>query len=212
MDVYTTEEQQVEQIKKWWQDNGTSVIVGIVLGLGAIFGWRAWQTHEMEQAEAASGIYQEMVSATNQEDITGAENAAEQIFAGHGSSTYAVFAKLLLAKQAIENKEIAQAEEHLRWALNKNNNKSLEHDIRLRLVRVLISQEKLAEALALLDVRERGAYSGSYDELRGDILALQGDADGARGAYQQAQTKFRTAGVDTSILEIKLDDLGRVEL
>ena len=33
MEVYTTEEQQVEVIKEWWKENGTSVIAGTVIGL-----------------------------------------------------------------------------------------------------------------------------------------------------------------------------------
>ena len=40
MDVYKTEEEQVEAIKKWWNENGKSIIVGIVVGITAIFGWR----------------------------------------------------------------------------------------------------------------------------------------------------------------------------
>jgi len=211
VDIYT-EEQQAEQLKQWWQENGKSVIAGIVLGLAAIFGWRWWQAEQIVQAEAASVIYQQMLSATNAGDAAGASEAAEQVLAKQGTGTYAVFAKLLLAKQALADKDMLGAEEHLRWALKKNRLESLGHDIRLRLARVLVAESRLDEALSLLEIRNRGAYSGSYDELRGDILALQGDLDAARGAYQQAQTKFRTAGADTAILEIKLDDLGRVEL
>ncbi len=212
MDIYTTEEQQVEQLRKWWRDNGTAVIAAIVLGFSALFGWRWWQAEQVIRAEAASTIYQQMLGASDENDAAGARAAAEQLFAEHGASAYAVFAGLLLAKQAVSDKETAQAEEYLRRALEKNKDESLGHDIRLRLAQVLIAEEKLAAALALLEVKQRGAHSGSYDELRGDILALQGDIDAARGAYQQAQTKFRSAGAETAILELKLDDLGRVDL
>ena len=78
-------------------------------------------------------------------------------------------------------------------------------------LRVLADQEKYDEALALLEIGDRGAFSGSYDELRGDILVLQGDRDGARAAYQQAESKLRAVGADVSLLNIKLDDIGRSE-
>ena len=45
MDVYKTEEEQVEAIKKWWQENGKSIIAGVVIGITAIFGWRAYDSH-----------------------------------------------------------------------------------------------------------------------------------------------------------------------
>ena len=210
MDVYT-EEQQAEQVRQWWRENGKLVVAGVVLGLAAVFGWRWWQTEQIVRAEAASAIYQQVLSAASADNAAGARAAAKQLLAKYDTGTYAVFTRLLLAKQAVAEKNMTQAEEGLRWALKKNRHDSLDHDIRLRLARVLIAEKKLDEALALLDVRKRGAYSGSYDELRGDILALQGELDNARAAYQQAQTKFRTAGADTSILEIKLDDLGRVD-
>ena len=66
MDVYKTEDEQWEAVRQWWRENGMSAVFGIVLGLGAIFGWRWWQTHQIEQAEAASGIYQTALKAAVQ--------------------------------------------------------------------------------------------------------------------------------------------------
>ena len=43
MEVYETEEQQVEAVKKWWKENGVSLIVGVVMGLSAIAGWKYYQ-------------------------------------------------------------------------------------------------------------------------------------------------------------------------
>jgi predicted negative regulator of RcsB-dependent stress response len=69
LDVYNTEDEQVEAIKKWLKDNGKSAIFGIVLGFSAIFGWRAWQSHEVEQAETASEIYQSTLVAMIQQAV-----------------------------------------------------------------------------------------------------------------------------------------------
>jgi len=46
MEVYETEEQQVEAVKKWWKENGTSLIIGAVIGLSAIGGWKYYQSEE----------------------------------------------------------------------------------------------------------------------------------------------------------------------
>ena len=43
MDIYASEEEQVQAIKKWGKENGPGIIAGLILGLGALFGWRYWQ-------------------------------------------------------------------------------------------------------------------------------------------------------------------------
>jgi predicted negative regulator of RcsB-dependent stress response len=49
VEVYTTEEQQVEVIKSWWKENGTSVLAGTVIGLVGLFGWRYYNDYAAHQ-------------------------------------------------------------------------------------------------------------------------------------------------------------------
>ncbi len=73
VDVYRTEEEQLEALKKWWQTNGKAVIMGIGASLLLIVGWRAWQDHSRSTSEAASVAYQEVLEA--------AQKAAANAFA-----------------------------------------------------------------------------------------------------------------------------------
>ncbi|MEX2327847.1 MAG: tetratricopeptide repeat protein, partial [Pseudomonadales bacterium] len=43
-----TDEEQIEAIKKWWDENGKSILIGIVLALGGVFGYQAWDNHVRE--------------------------------------------------------------------------------------------------------------------------------------------------------------------
>ena len=52
-----TEEQQIAALKKWWSENGSSIIVGIVLGLAGLFGIKAWMGYQDSLSERASTIY-----------------------------------------------------------------------------------------------------------------------------------------------------------
>ena len=36
MDTLTTEEQQIDAIKQWWKENGSSIVTGVVLGLAVL--------------------------------------------------------------------------------------------------------------------------------------------------------------------------------
>ena len=81
MDVYTAEAQQIEEIKKWWRENGLSVVLGLTLGISGIFGWRYWQDVKIESAEAASALYSDMVASLQSEDRAGARESADEILA-----------------------------------------------------------------------------------------------------------------------------------
>ena len=100
MDVYTTEEQQVEAIKKWWKENGKAVVIGAIIGLGGLYGWRYYQAEQDQQMERASDAYVQVVEAmtTKQAD---ADSIANQ-FVVENDSAYADLIELQLAKKLLK--------------------------------------------------------------------------------------------------------------
>ena len=85
MELYDSEEQQVEAIKDWWKENGKAVIFGAVIGLGGLFGWRYYQDSVVEAREAASESYTTVISALDakgvdaQSDIQAFIDATDEI-------------------------------------------------------------------------------------------------------------------------------------
>ncbi len=209
MDVYKTEEEQVEAIKKWWQENGKSIIAGVVIGITAIFGWRAYDSHTAVQAEQASVLYEQMLVAARTNDEENALVYANRIFDDYKSSTYAVFASLMLAKVAAEAGELEEAETHLRWVMGNSSQAEFKHIARLRLARVLIANDKLELATETLNISKPGDFVARYDELRGDIYAKQGKSDEAIKAYEKSLANSKGSGDAQSLLQMKLNDLGR---
>jgi len=212
LDTYKTDEEQIESLKKWWEENGTSIVLGIVIGFGAIFGWRWWQQEKLNEAEAASRLFQSMMEISQDADSSAIRDKAEELISDYGSTTYAVFAKMMLAKIAVQENDYQSAEEHLRGALENVGEQSIEHEIRLRLARVLIARDEYEEASRLLDIGDPGQFAADYSELRGDISLYQGDREGARQAYQEAVAHRRITGGETAILDLKLEDLGHPSL
>ena len=43
MESYRTEEEQVEALRRWWNENGRSTLFVIVVVLAGTFGWQGWQ-------------------------------------------------------------------------------------------------------------------------------------------------------------------------
>jgi len=54
MEQFATEEQQVEAIKRFWSEHGTSLIVGAVLGLAGLFGWQYYSDSNRRQGKRLS--------------------------------------------------------------------------------------------------------------------------------------------------------------
>ena len=211
MDIYRSEAEQVEALKTWWAENGGSAIFGVVLGLGAIFGYRAWQAHEVAQAEAASLLYQELLVASQQPGSDAIRNQAEAMAQQYPGSAYAVFGNMLLARLAVDAGDLEKAAALLGTALKENKDDVMGLELRLRLAQIQNAQGRHDEALATLNAAAGKDYVAAFDELRGDVEARRGNTDQARAAYERALAAARAAGADVSMLELKLDNLGRAQ-
>jgi predicted negative regulator of RcsB-dependent stress response len=209
-----TEEEQVEAVKRWFTDNGTSLVVGIVLSLGAVFGYQSWETSVREKGEAASELYENLtvaVSTNPMDDLkpearATADFIANQLKTEYASSTYAHFAAMHLAKLGVESGDLAAAAAELQWVLDHKPEDSLASLVHLRLAQVKLALGEHDAALALLDPLQAGGYGSSYAEARGDVLYAMGEPEQAREAYQQAVNNL-PAGTNKPMLNMKLEDL-----
>lgn len=213
MESYGTEEEQVEALRRWWNENGRSTIAIIVLALAGGFGWQAWQAREVGQQEQASELYQALLRAVDAPDTPqGAQGVelAEQLKSEFGGSHYAQFAALQLAAMAVGEGNLAEAEAQLRWVLGKASAGSDTAQIaQLRLARVLAASGDTEKALDILTSADPGPYGASYAVAQGDILLTAARRDEARDAYNQAMILVASGGqgVNLSVLQQKLQSL-----
>ena len=120
MDQYRTEEEQVEALRRWWNENGRSILTAIVVALAAGFGWQSWKGYDQGQQEGASDSYQAMLqtmgwTALSNEQKQAGILLAEQLKADYSGSTYAQFADLHL-KIGIESlRELMDSGESVRY-------------------------------------------------------------------------------------------------
>lgn len=54
MEIYENENDQVEAVKRFFAENGKALAVGVILGVGALIGWRYWNSHQVDSARSAS--------------------------------------------------------------------------------------------------------------------------------------------------------------
>ncbi len=208
MDVHASEKEQVEALKNWWKDNGSSIITGILLGLSVLLGGKAWFSYQDNQTLSASNTYAQMMAVSATGDHEQVKAHANVLITEFTSTIYAPLAAMLLAKQAVDSNELSAAQAQLEWALDKAQTPALEHTARTRLIRVMIDQAGYAQAEAMLDsVVDPGAYQFVYSELRGDLAVAQGELDKAATAYKAALAESPGQTPNVSLLTAKLESV-----
>jgi len=203
--MYETDEQQVEALKKWWKDNGNSIIAGILLGLGVIFGWRAWSDHRDDMAARASNIFDQLVVSVETGSAESAAKQAQTLHQEYGSTPYSPFAALMQARLHHQQGDSAAAAAALEQAIAQAPDAAIKTIAVLRLARLRISAGELDAAEQLLQQHPAPApFGGEYAAVRGDIALGRGDTEAARSAYQQAIAE-QTGNAD--LVQLKLENL-----
>lgn len=207
MAEHLTEEEQVEALKKWWKENGSAIIIGIVIGLGAVVGVRYWFNYQEERAVNASDVFSRFGDAVARKDNDNTQKLASDLREKYKGTSYAALAAMQMAKQNVEANKLAEAEANLRWALDNPGHESVALVARQRLAVVLVAEDKLDAALALLDQAKDKTFEPRFALVRGDILRKQGKFEKAREAYQLALTDTTLSGKQREFIEMKLEDL-----
>ncbi|MCP3664007.1 MAG: tetratricopeptide repeat protein [Gammaproteobacteria bacterium] len=207
VDLNLSEEEQVEALKKWWKENGRSVVAGVVLGLGGVFGWQFWGQYQQNQAAQASFQFQQLNQAVSQNASESAVIQAEKLQSEHGDSSYALFATMELAKVRYAEGDLDGAQKEWQWVIDNSSDISLRQIARLRLARALLGADKVESAKALIAKSENDSFRGEFSEIKGDIALASGDSEAARAAYKEALAEGAS---NSALVEMKLDDLAIV--
>lgn len=201
-----TEEQQVEELRKWWKENGSSIITGVILGLAMLFAVKSWFAWQDRKAAQASDIYTVMMNGLEQGDKKAASDNAGLLITDFSGTPYASLAALALASFRIEDGDLEAARTQLQWVLDNGASDELRNIGRLRLARVLISLQDYDGAITLLDQLEAGSGQDAvFTELRGDIHSLRGEMQQAVDAYQIALTMMAQENPGRNLVQQKYD-------
>ena len=215
MAEHMTDEEQLQILKNWWKQNGTSLVAIVALVLAGYFGWQWWNNYQQRYAEEASSLYIELsellateadIDSLSDDKRSTVSFLIEQLQNDYGRTLYAANASLLAAKLAVAADDLSTAEEELLKAADHDVIKPLAN---LRLARVYFAQGKLDEALATANYESDDEFTGLYAVVRGDVLVAKGDTTGAKAAYEQAlATLPKDNSSSRRLVTTKLANLG----
>jgi predicted negative regulator of RcsB-dependent stress response len=198
---YLTDEEQIARLKSWWDENGKSLVIGVVVVVLGFVGYRWYEASSTEQNIVASDLYEEFLASEGDALDEALGRLAEQA----AGSSYQALALLRQAKASVVQGDYDAAESQLRDAVVAAPEALLADIARLRLARVLQQLDRMDEALGVLGEIRSAGYRVPVAELRGDIHLLMGDRALAHEAYAAA---LADAGdlMARPVLEMKLAD------
>ncbi len=202
---YETEEQQVDAIKKWWSENGTMLIVGAVIGLAGLWGWRYYGETVSTNQEKASAEFAQVLVKYDAKGEDHSNTEMQTFIADNKGNSYATLGSLLLAKEAVEAGDFALAKTQLTDLLASNEYAPLNPVIELRLARVNTELGDYDAALSTLNNITDEGFLVKANQSKGVVYLKQGNVESARGAFQDAVDA--SEGRVDPILQLQLDDL-----
>lgn len=212
-ELITSEDEQLETLKRWWKEYGKAVIAGIVLAGAGVFAWNAWQDYQASQAAAASQRYQQLTMLMQQPQMSAeqreqATTMIDGLESEHSGTLYAELAELMRARLAVDADDLESARDTLSSFIDGSEHAYLSGLARLNLARVQIALENAEGALTTLEDDIPTALEAQAAEISGDAHAALGQPDEARQAYQGALARAEEQDQPLSGVRLKLDNLG----
>lgn len=210
-DEFLTEDQEAERAKTWVRENGLFVVAGVVLGLGGLFGWQAWNDYRTGQAEQAAAVWQQMRSALDGQRFNEVDETYAILESEYAGTPYMDQGRLAMAALHMSRNDSEAALAELGQLASAGNDPQLRRIAEFREAQILNSLERYDDALLKLGDAETSGLAAMYHELRGDALFGKGDYESASDAYNDALNNDTGGVIDRSYVQMKLDQaLGAV--
>ena len=207
-DLYDTHEQG-ERVKSWLRENGSAIVMGLVLAFGLMFGFKQWQAWETGKRQQASAEYQALSGLLKTDQMDAAVSNFEDLKAEFPKSAYTSMAAMMMAKARVIAGQVDLAASDLEYAMQHGQPEPVRIIARERLARLKLSQGDTDAAMKLLDAAPSSdGFEAQFAEIRGDIYVAKGEAELAARSYQAALDALEEGIGNRNLLDIKLQSLG----
>jgi predicted negative regulator of RcsB-dependent stress response len=202
------EQEQIDQIKHFWDRWGNLISWVLIVILGAYAGWNGWRWYERRNASQAAVLYDSVEQAVRQGDMTLLERALGDIQSRYASAVITQHAALLAARVHESKGSPDKAMAALQAVLKQSDDEGLTALAALRLASLQMQAQDWSAAKGTLDRKVPPAMQPLLDEMLGDWAALQQQPDAAKASYLKAWQGHPAGSDGRRWLEIKLAPLG----
>ena len=208
IEIYDAHEQG-EVVKKWLRENGSAIVMGLVIAFGGLFGYKQWQNWQDNTRQRASSEYEVLDQLLTEGQLDAAMANFQSLQDDYPDSPYTSMAALKMARARVETDQPDLAIGLLEFVMNNGHPQALAVVARERLARVLLDQGRGDEALqTLAGAQVISGFEARYAETRGDILHSLGRNDEAAVAWLEALAALEAGIGDRDLLVMKLQSIG----
>jgi predicted negative regulator of RcsB-dependent stress response len=204
----THEQEQIDAIKAWWNENRRWLVMVVVVALAAYSAVTYWKFYQRKQSVEASALYAEVMKQVASNDPKRINDSVAVLVDKYAGTAYASRAQLLAAQANVQFRNMDAAQKQLEWVISHASESGLQDTARLKLAAMLLDEKKYDASLKLLNEAHPEAFTGLYSDLKGDVLAAQGKNDEARAAYKLAYDSLDAKSSYRTLVQLKLDALG----
>lgn len=202
------EQEKIDELKAWWKQNGSTVLLAIAVFATVLAGMQGWRYYQKSQQQQAVQVFEAVQNGVRGKDAKRVRDAAGQLIEKYPGTPYATRAALLVAGVNHELGDAKSAKAQLQWVIEHAKEDGARDMARLRLAGILLDDKSYAEAMKLLEAQHQKSFDGLFADLKGDVLAAQGKMADARTAYQAALEMIDEKSTYRQIVQMKLDGLG----
>ncbi|CAG9000746.1 MAG: hypothetical protein CENE_02753 [Candidatus Celerinatantimonas neptuna] len=185
MEIYSTEEQQMQVIQNILHRYWGVIVALVIVVLIAIGGWYFYQSRLSSKTLEASAAYQKTLVQYAKDGHTKPEVLEQFAKTYQGDGSYPQFAQLLYVQKLVQQKNYQKAEGILKETV-KVADEPVKSFAQIRLARIQAQLKQYDNALSTLGQVNEKVFKGVVASLQGDIWVDKGNFDKARNAYRQA--------------------------
>lgn len=202
------EQEQVDELKAWWKQHGNKVMILTTVFALSVAGWSFWKSYQAKQTSEAVVLFEVLRKELPTNNVKRIREVAGQIIEKYPRTPYAVDAAMFMAKANFENGDAKSAKTQYQWVIDHAKQTQSKDLAQMRLAIVLLDEKDFSGAIKRLEAKHDSAFDPLYNDLKGDVYALQGLSKEARIAYKAAIAALEKNVPFKNYIQIKLDALG----
>lgn len=202
------EQEQIAQLKGFWEEYGRTIIFIVVVLVAVIGGWAGWNYWQNKKASEASALYDVFNQSFMIQEPLGTQKMALTLQTEYGSTSYASLASLNAATVLYHANDLDSARAMLQWVKDNTKDDGWKALAVLRLADILTDQQKYDEALSVLTTTVPTAFVPYIADKRGNVYVAQGNTEDAKNAFMQAYQQMNAQDDLKNLVAAKLGLLG----
>lgn len=203
MPAYSSDKEQVEELKNLWKEYGRWLVLAVIVGLGISYGWRYWQGREMQQNIVASDQYQSIlaaVPANNWEQVAAKKQVLQERYP---SEVYTAMANMVEAKHWIDSNQYAKAIADFDYVIKNTKDVSFKQLARIRSARLYLAQNNYQAAKDVLATVDSKAFAPAVQSVLGNIALAEKQPAKAGQLYKEAFSGLLAMDIQEPLLAVK---------